>query len=410
MSYDPMTSVSAVKSMAAALAGLGTELSDAAPSGGFASVLAKINTEMTSLADGGRLPTSAPSTPTATGGDSLGTTGGAGTGGPAGGSGVTAASFGSVMAGPMVYAPLGPSAPLGPTTVGYSVAGPSASAPTGTAIVADAEKYLGVPYQWGGTDPATGLDCSGLVQHVYGDFGINLPRTSQEQATVGTPVADVASARPGDLVFYEPSASGPGHVGIYIGNGKMINAPHTGTVVSITDVGTPSAIRRILPDAAATGPAGAFSLAAGPPAAAASAAMNALGAPPALQTLFAQAGARYGVDPTLLAAVARQESGYQTDAVSGAGAQGLMQLMPATAAGLGVSPFDPASAIDGAAQLLSGYLRNYNGSVPMALAAYNAGPGAVNAYGGVPPYGETQQYVASITSMLASAQQAQVAA
>ena len=80
-----------------------------------------------------------------------------------------------------------------------------------------------------------------------------------------------------------------------------------------------------------------------------------------------------------------------------------MQIMPATAAGLGVSPLDPASAIGGAAQMLSSYLSNYGGSVPLALAAYNAGPGAVAAYGGVPPYAQTQNYVSSITSMLASA-------
>ena len=402
MSLDPMTSVGAIKQMAATLASLGTELSAAAPTGGFASVLAGVNTEMTSLADGGRVPVGAPANPPSMP-SGLNTPGAAGPlaagGGLGGGSTVSAA-----VLGPMVYQPLGPAGAYGPAAGGPGAGG---DAPTGSAVVADAEKYLGVPYQWGGTDPATGLDCSGLVQRVYGDLGINLPRTSEEQATVGTPVADVASARPGDLVFYEPSARGPGHVGIYIGGGKMINAPHTGTVVSITDVGTPSAIRRILPASAS-----AFSLAAatGVPGGASSAAMDALGAPAGLQSLFAQAGARYGVDPALLAAVARQESGFQPDAVSGAGAQGLMQLMPATAAGLGVSPFDPASAIDGAGQLLSGYLRDYNGSVPMALAAYNAGPGAVNAYNGVPPYAETEQYVSSITSMLAAAQQTQVAA
>ena len=120
---------------------------------------------------------------------------------------------------------------------------------TGSSVVADAEQYLGVPYQWGGTSPTTGFDCSGLVQHVYGDLGISLPRTSQEQVTVGTPVASLADAQPGDLVFFEPSASGPGHVGIYIGNGQMIDAPHTGTDVQIQSVGQPTAIRRILPDA-----------------------------------------------------------------------------------------------------------------------------------------------------------------
>jgi soluble lytic murein transglycosylase-like protein len=79
-----------------------------------------------------------------------------------------------------------------------------------------------------------------------------------------------------------------------------------------------------------------------------------------------------------------------------------MQLMPQTAAGLGVDPMDPAQAVDGAAQLLSGYLRQY-GSVPLALAAYNAGPGAVAQYGGIPPYPETEQYVSSIMASLGAA-------
>jgi soluble lytic murein transglycosylase-like protein len=77
-----------------------------------------------------------------------------------------------------------------------------------------------------------------------------------------------------------------------------------------------------------------------------------------------------------------------------------MQLMPGTAASLGVDPFDPAQAISGAAQLLAGYLQTYGGSLPLALAAYNAGPGAVARYGGVPPYPQTQAYVTDILQRL----------
>jgi soluble lytic murein transglycosylase-like protein len=113
--------------------------------------------------------------------------------------------------------------------------------------------------------------------------------------------------------------------------------------------------------------------------------------------LFASAGAKYGVSPAVLAAMASQESGFNPSAVSQAGAQGLMQFMPSTAAGLGVNPLDPASSVDGAARYLSS-LTNQFGSTSLALAAYNAGPGTVSRYGGVPPYAETQNYVRAVTS------------
>lgn len=116
--------------------------------------------------------------------------------------------------------------------------------------------------------------------------------------------------------------------------------------------------------------------------------------------LFNAAGAKYGVDPKLLAAVAKQESSYNPQAVSPAGARGLMQLMPATARSLGVSdPCDPAQAVDGAAKLLRDLLREF-GRTDLALAAYNAGPGAVKRYDGIPPYRETQNYVKRIMADL----------
>ena len=378
-----MASVRGVRALADQLASLGPALSSAAPSGNFGAVLSQISSQMNALE--GRTPATAPATTTA----SLGA--GGYTGGYAGGQ---VASAGS--------------SPYGaPVSYGGSA---------GQAVVADAQQYLGVPYQWGSNDPSTGLDCSGLVQRVYSDLGMSLPRTSEEQATVGTPVSSLAQAQPGDLVFfggngYDGTPSSPGHVGIYIGNGMMIDAPRPGTAVQVDPVANPVAIRRVLPTISAVPASSAYPLSGSgamatssyAPSGTTSAAMDSLGVPANLQPLFASAGARYGVDPLLLASVAKQESGFQTDAVSGAGAQGVMQLMPGTAAGLGVSPLDPAQAIDGAAQLLSGYLQTYGGSVPLALAAYNAGPGAVSQYGGIPPYAETQNYVSNITSMLASA-------
>ncbi|MEZ5245777.1 MAG: lytic transglycosylase domain-containing protein [Acidimicrobiales bacterium] len=108
--------------------------------------------------------------------------------------------------------------------------------------------------------------------------------------------------------------------------------------------------------------------------------------------LFRAAGAAHGIQPSVLAAVAKTESAFDPNAVSPAGAQGLMQFMPATAADMGVDSFDPASAIDGAARYLSQNLRRF-GSLELALAAYNAGPGAVQRHGGIPPFAETQAYV-----------------
>jgi soluble lytic murein transglycosylase-like protein len=117
---------------------------------------------------------------------------------------------------------------------------------------------------------------------------------------------------------------------------------------------------------------------------------------------FAGAEQAHGLPAGLLAAVAQQESGGNVRAVSGAGAEGLMQLMPSTAAGLGVNPFDPQQAIDAAAKILHRNLKHFGGSVELALAAYNAGAGAVDRYGGIPPYDETRNYVRNITAMLAA--------
>jgi NlpC/P60 family len=100
----------------------------------------------------------------------------------------------------------------------------------GAQAVAYAARFLGVPYVWGGTSPQ-GFDCSGLVQFVYNNLGVSLPRTSQEQATAGVAVSPQNLA-PGDLLLYNEPGEGPNsHIGIYAGNGQMIDAPYTGASV-----------------------------------------------------------------------------------------------------------------------------------------------------------------------------------
>src|SRR5262249_29594622 len=110
-----------------------------------------------------------------------------------------------------------------------------------------------------------------------------------------------------------------------------------------------------------------------------------------------------GLDPALLAGLIKQESGFKPDARSGAGAPGLTQLMAGTAAGLGVTNLlDPVQSIQGGAKYLKQQLDRFGGDVARALAAYNAGPGAVERFGGVPPYAETQNYVRAVQANAAA--------
>lgn len=288
-----------------------------------------------------------------------------------------------------------------PATAGGGPDGP----PDGAAVVNSALRYQGVPYRWGGESP-DGFDCSGLVQFVFGRHGVSLPRVAADQARAGTAVP-VDDLRPGDLVFFGRPVD---HVGIYYGENKMVVAPKTGDVVKVQsfDPSSVTAARRVLPGGAAGtgGLSGVPTVSVG----------NPLGRPtgewagrlPAAGQRFAgliqQAASSAGIDPKLLAAVTWSESGFNPAAVSGAGAVGLTQLMPATAAGLGVNPNDPAQNLLGGARYLAGQLQRF-GRLDLALAAYNAGPSAVTKAGGIPPYPETQAYVARVLDRLQSLQE-----
>ncbi len=120
-----------------------------------------------------------------------------------------------------------------------------------------------------------------------------------------------------------------------------------------------------------------------------------------MDAVFAEAAARYGVSEKLLKSVAKAESNFNASAVSKAGAIGVMQLMPATARSLGVTdPYDARQNIMGGAKYLKENLDRFGGNVSLALAAYNAGPNAVQKYGGIPPYKETQNYVKTVTAYM----------
>lgn len=127
--------------------------------------------------------------------------------------------------------------------------------------------------------------------------------------------------------------------------------------------------------------------------------VNGMSSPDALKPMIQQAAMRAGIEPGLLDALVAAESSYDPNARSSAGAMGLTQLMPETAKSLGVTnPFDPAQSLNGGANYLAKMIDKY-GDLRLALAAYNAGPGTVDRYGGLPPYRETQNYVQKVLAM-----------
>ncbi len=126
---------------------------------------------------------------------------------------------------------------LGISTSPASPAAPGTAAPTGagrSAVIATAQKYMGVPYVWGGETPA-GFDCSGFTQYVMKQNGIVIPRTAADQYAAGTPV-DKADLRVGDLVFFTTYKPGASHVGFYMGDGKFIHASSAAKKVTISQL------------------------------------------------------------------------------------------------------------------------------------------------------------------------------
>ena len=168
----------------------------------------------------------------------------------AGGTGVTASSTASSTAASAVSATSFADALAAATGTAATTTGTAGSGATGAGVVAAAEKYLGVPYVFGGED-SSGMDCSGLVQRVYADLGIEVPRLVSGQMTIGTEVASLAEAKPGDLIV----TGGGDHILIYAGNNQVIHAPYEGRTVSKVDAymddSEITTIRRVIPDQAA---------------------------------------------------------------------------------------------------------------------------------------------------------------
>lgn len=137
-------------------------------------------------------------------------------------------------------------APDKPAAVSKPKEPQSSGGHTGTDVVEHAKKYLGIPYVWGGNTPKQGFDCSGLVKYVMNELGVSMPRVARDQAKVGTEIASLSQAKPGDLLGMRNGK----HIAIYLGDNKILHAPQPGEKVSIRslfswdDIDT---IRRVLP-------------------------------------------------------------------------------------------------------------------------------------------------------------------
>ncbi|WP_347402960.1 NlpC/P60 family protein [Protofrankia symbiont of Coriaria ruscifolia] len=256
------------------------------------------------------------------------------------------------------------------TTVTPAHATPPDVAP----VLAFMRAQVGKPYMWAANGPDS-WDCSSLVQAAYRTIGVTLPRITTEQVDAGTRVA-LADVQPGDLLFTVGPPPQPGHVGMYVGAGQVIEAKGVrwGVVVTPLTAWT-DVLATVRPDRSFT-----------------------------IADLITRAAAREGLPRALLHAQINQESGFNPRAGSTAGAQGIAQFLPGTWASVGVDGdgdgkkdvWDPADAIPAMAKHMAALIRANDGDVGRALAGYNAGQGAVEKYDGIPPYRETQNYVRSI--------------
>jgi len=257
----------------------------------------------------------------------------------------------------------------------------------GKEIIQKAESYLNTPYVWGGESPE-GFDCSGLVQYVYKQFGIELGRTTYDQIDEGVSIPK-QNLQPGDLVFFGDNASSPSHVGIYAGGDEFIESPHTGASVRISNLDNRSdyvGARRVI-SAQDTGDvietsssenstySGKYS------------------------SYINSAASKYGIPAALIAAVIENESGWTNPSANSAGAIGIMQVTKGSAEDSGYGNANlqdiQTNIMAGSAELARD-LQAFDGNLTEAIAAYNAGIGAVQKYGGIPPYSETQNYVPKV--------------
>ncbi|AIW03704.1 lytic tail fiber protein [Bacillus phage Palmer] len=232
------------------------------------------------------------------------------------------------------------------------------------------------------------FDCSSYVRWAYSQLGINLgPLTSTSTETLknkGTAVkGGLANAQPGDLIFFDTYKKN-GHVVIYLGNNQFIGAQGK-TGVGIVDLNSSYGsyfkkrfsgnIRRIAGGGnvgAALGGGGAAMSGAGTGTAYRQAPSNLMGP-------INNAAKQYGVNPNLIAAIIKKESTFKSGLTSSAGAKGYMQLMPATARAMGVkNPWDTQQNINGGTKYIAQQLKTYKNNIPLALAAYNWGPGNLN--------------------------------